>query len=92
MEPPVLVLYQGMSGHCNLIGWAVFRAYVLSTLLVTQLQLTNGREFALGAVLQVPDSWASALASLLHTAMVAIGLVLVIKSEESVSSNDFPTQ
>ena len=88
---PFLVLYQGMSGRTAILLVGLFSAaYVVSTLLVTQLQVTNGRELALGALLQVPGQMGNYFASLLHTAMVAIGLVLVIRIwRESVSSNDF---
>ena len=80
---PFLVLYQGMSGRTAILLVGLFSgAYVLSTLLVTQLQFTNGRELALSAMLQVPGQLGNYVASLLHTAMVAIGLVLVIESGE----------
>jgi len=65
-------------------------AYVLSTLLVTPLQFANGREFALGAAFHVPGQLGSHTASLLHTGMVVIGLVLAIRIwREAVSRNDF---
>ena len=77
---PFLVLYQGMSGRTAILLVGLFSgAYVVSTLLVTQLQLTNGHELELGAVLQVPGQLGDYVASILHTAMVAIGLVLVIR-------------
>ena len=88
---PFLVLYQGMSGRTSILLVGTFSgAYVVSTLLVTQLQLTNGGEFELGAAFLVLGQLGSHAASLLHTVMFAIGLVLVIRIwRESISKNDF---
>jgi uridine kinase len=88
---PFLVLYQAMSGRIAILLVGIFSGvYVLSTLLVTQLEFANGREFALAAALHVPGQWGNHAASLLHTAMVAIGLVLSIRIwRESISRNDF---
>ncbi len=88
---PFLVLYQAMSGRIAILLVGVFSgAYVLSTLLVTQLQFANGFELALGAALHVPGQLGIHAASLLHTAMVAMGLVLALRIwRESVSRNDF---
>lgn len=88
---PFLALYQAMSGRMAIFLVGVFSAaYVLSTLLVTQLQFANGRDFALGAALHIPGQLGSHTASLLHTGMVAIGLVLAIRIwREAISRNDF---
>lgn len=88
---PFLVLYQAMSGRMAITLVSVFSAaYVLSTLLVTPIQFANGREFALGVALHVPGQLGSHTASLLHTGMVAIGLVLAIRIwREAISRNDF---
>ena len=88
---PFLVLYQAMSGRIAILMVGIFSGvYVLSTLLVTQLQFANGHEFALGAVLHVPGLLGSHTASLLHTVMVAIGLILAIRIwRESIGRNDF---
>lgn len=88
---PFLALYQAMSGRMSILLVSVFSAaYVLSTLLVTPLQFANGREFALGVALHVPGQLGSHTASLLHTGMVAIGLVLAIRIwREAISRNDF---
>lgn len=88
---PFLALYQAMSGRMAILLVSVFSAaYVLSTLIVTPLQFANGREFALGAAFHVPGQLGSHTASLLHTGMVAIGLVLAIRIwREAVSRNDF---
>lgn len=86
-----LALYQAMSGRMAILWVGIFSgAYVLSTLLVTQLQFANGRELALGAELHVPWQVGSHAASLLHTTMVAIGLALAIRIwREAISRNDF---
>ena len=88
---PFLALYQAMSGRMAILLVSVFSAaYVLSTLLVTPLQFANGREFALGVGLHVPGQLGSHTASLLHTGMVAIGLVLAIRIwGDAISRNDF---
>ena len=88
---PFLALYQAMSGRMAILLVSVFSAaYVLSTLLVTPLQFANGREFALGVALHVPGQLGSHTASLLHTGMAAIGLVLAIRIwREAISRNDF---
>lgn len=88
---PFLVLYQAMSGRIAILMVGMFSAvYVLGTLLVTQLQFANGNEFALGAILHVPEQLKSHAASLFHTGMVAIGLVLAIRIwREAIGKNDF---
>lgn len=88
---PFLALYQAMSGRMAILLVSVFSAaYVLSTLLVTPLQFVNGREFALEVALHVPGQLGGHTASLLHTGIVAIGLVLAIRIwREAISSNDF---
>lgn len=88
---PFLALYQAMSGRMAILLVSVFSAaYVLSTLLVSPLQFANGLEFALGVTLHVPGQLGSHTASLLHTGMVAIGLVLAIRIwREAISRNDF---
>jgi uridine kinase len=88
---PFLALYQSMSGRMAILLVGVFSAtYVLSTLLVTQLKFANGNELALGAALQASGQLGVQATSLLHTGMVAIGLVLAIRIwREAISRNDF---
>lgn len=88
---PFLALYQAMSGRMAIILVGVFSAaYVLSTLLVTPLQFVNGRELAIGAALHFPGQLGNLAASLLHTGIVAVGLVLAIRIwREAISRNDF---
>jgi uridine kinase len=88
---PFLALYQAMSGRMAILLVSIFSsAYFLSALLVTPLQFASGREFALGVALDVPGQLGSQTASILHTGMVAIGLVLAIRIwREAISRNDF---
>lgn len=88
---PFLALYQAMSGRMAILLVGMFSAtYVLSTLLVTQLKFANGNELALGAALQASGQLGIQATSLLHTGMVAIGLVLAIRIwREAISRNDF---
>jgi len=88
---PFLALYQAMSGRMAILLVGIFSVtYVLSTLLVTQLKFANGNELALGTALQASGQLVSQATSLLHTGMVAIGLVLAIRIwREAISRNDF---
>ena len=88
---PFLVLYQAFSGRIAIILIGVFSAlYVLSTLLVTQLVFASGTNFDLGNMLPILGQQGSHAASLLHTSMVAIGIILVIRIwREAISRNDF---
>lgn len=88
---PFLALYQAMSGRVAILLVGMFSAtYVLSTLLVTRLKFADGNEFALSAALQASGQLGIQATSLLHTGMVAIGLVLVIRIwREAISRNDF---
>jgi uridine kinase len=88
---PFLALYQAMSGRIAIILIGAFSAlYVLSTLLVTPLLFSNGPDFDLGSALHVTGQLGNHAASLLHTTMVAIGVVLAIRIwREAISRNDF---
>lgn len=88
---PFLALYQAMSGRMAILLVGIFSVtYILSTLLVTPLKFANGNELALGAALQASGQLVSQATSLLHTGMVAIGLVLAIRIwREAISRNDF---
>jgi uridine kinase len=88
---PFLALYQAMSGRMAILLVGIFSVtYVFSTLLVTPLKFANGNELALGAALQASGQLVSQATSLLHTGMVAIGLVLAIRIwREAISRNDF---
>jgi uridine kinase len=88
---PFLALYQAMSGRIAWVLVTVFSAmYVLSILLVTPLHFVNGSELTVGAVLNFADQLGGRAVSLLHTGMVAIGLVLAIRIwREAITKNDF---
>jgi uridine kinase len=88
---PFLTLYQAMSGRVSIALIGVFSAmYVLGTLLVTPLQFAGGAEFDLGRALHVSGQQGNHAASLLHTAMVAIGVILALRIwREAISRNDF---
>lgn len=88
---PFLAFYQAMSGRIAIVLIGVFSGlYVLSTLLITPILFANGRDFDLGSALHVSGQLGSHAASLLHTTMVAIGVVLAIRIwREAISRNDF---
>mgnify|MGYP000729963791 FL=1 len=88
---PFLALYQAMSGRVAVLLVGMFSvAYVLSTLLVTQVQFANGYELKLASAFDASGLLGNHVVSLLHTGMVAIGLVLAIRIwREAISRNDF---
>lgn len=88
---PFLAFYQAMSGRIAIMLVGLFSVlYVLSTLLMMPLKLANGNDFDLGHMFQGSALLGSHAVSLLHTTMVAIGVVLVIRIwREAISRNDF---
>ena len=88
---PFLVLYQAMSGRIAILLMGAFSAlYVLSTLLVTPLLFSNGLNFHLSSALHVTGQTGNHAVSLLHTSMVAVGIMLMIRIwREAISRNDF---
>ena len=88
---PFLVLHQALSGRMAILSVGVFSAtYVVSTLIVTELNFANGSVFSLGEVLRASGYLGSQTIFLLHSGMVAIGIVLAIRIwRESVSRSDF---
>lgn len=88
---PFLALYQAMSGRIAILLIAVFSAlYVMSSLLVTPLLFSNKLNFDLTHALHVTGQTENHTASILHTSMVAIGIVLAIRIwREAISRNDF---
>jgi len=88
---PFLVFYQATGGRTSIIMTSVFSGlYILSTLLMMPLQFFNGYVFDLSDVLQLGGEWGGHAASLLHTAMVATGMVLALRIwREAVSHNDY---
>jgi len=88
---PFLALYQAMSGRIATVLVGLFSvAYALSTLLVTQLKFSVWNGLTLGSIPQTPGELGGQVTSILHTVMVAIGLVLAIRIwREGISRNDF---
>jgi len=88
---PFLALYQAMSGRISIILVTSFSAlYVMSSLLVTPLIFSNGLNFYLLHELHVTGQTVNHAASLLHTSMVSIGIVLAIRIwREAIIRNDF---
>lgn len=88
---PFLTLYQARSGRMAIALIGLFSGlYVLGTLLVTRLQFANGSEFNLGSALNMSGTLEQHAASLLHTLMVAIGIVLAIRIwREGITRNNF---
>jgi uridine kinase len=88
---PFLVLYQAMSGRIAILLIGAFSVlYVLSTLLITPLLFSNGINFDLSQALNLAGQTENYSSSLLHTFMVAIGIVLAIRIwREAISCNDF---
>jgi uridine kinase len=87
---PLLVNYQAMSGRIAIVLSAAFSAfYVLSTLLALP-SVPFGLGHADTAILALTGHLEPHVASLLHTAMVAIGIVLALRIwRETVSRNDY---
>jgi uridine kinase len=87
---PLLVSYQAMSGRIAIVLSAAFSfLYVLSTLLVLP-SIHFGFDLDHAKILVVRGYLGSHVASLLHTVMVAIGIVLVLRIwRETVSRNDY---
>lgn len=87
---PLLVSYQAMSGRVAIVLSGAFSAfYVLSTLLALPT-LPFGLGQANTAIFGVTGRLEMHLTSLLHTAMVAIGIVLALRIwRETVSRNDY---
>ena len=88
---PFLVFYQAFSGRVAIVLVGVFSAlYVLSILLVTPLYFGADLNFDLSNALHLNEKLGSHAASLLHTAMATIGIILAIRIwREAISRNDF---
>ncbi len=81
---PLLVIYQAMSGRIAIMLSGAFSILYVLTTLYTQFELPHAAIFELSGHLG-PQA-----ASLLHTVMVAIGIVLAIRIwRETISHNDY---
>lgn len=88
---PFLIIYQAMSGRIAIILIGIFSIlYMLSILLITPLIFSSGLILDLGKFLHFTGQFENHAASILHTIMVAIGVVLVIRVwREMICRNDF---
>ncbi|MDP1955344.1 MAG: uridine kinase [Polaromonas sp.] len=88
---PLLVFYQAMSGRVAIALTGIFSGlYVLSTLLTTPLRFVDYGLFDLVNALRLPGQLGDHAASLLHTTMVATGVILALRIwRETVSRNDY---
>jgi uridine kinase len=88
---PLLVSYQAMSGRVAVVLTALFSAvYALSTLMTNPLHLAAFGTLDILAGLQASPQMAHHLTSLLHTGLVATGVILVLRiARETVRRNDY---
>lgn len=88
---PLLVSYQAMSGRIAIALTAVFSGmYVLSTLLTTPVRFVSEGKFDVVNAFHLSAQLGNHAASLLHTAMVATGVILALRIwRETVSRNDY---
>jgi len=88
---PLLVTYQAKSGRIAIALTAFFSGlYVLSTLLTTNVRFVGGGKLDVMSLLHLSQHLSNHAASLLHTLMVATGIILSLRIwRESVTRNDF---
>ena len=88
---PLLVTYQAMSGRIAIALTGIFTGlYVLSSLLSMPIRFFNADQFYLADVFQLSEQLSNHAASLLHTTMVATGIILALRIwRETVSRNDY---
>jgi uridine kinase len=88
---PLLVTYQFANGKIAIALVGLFSIiYVLSSLLTIPIMLSGIRQFDLINVFHISKQLSNQTASFLHTAMVAMGIILVMRIwRETVSRNDF---
>lgn len=88
---PFLVTYQVMGGRIAIALIGIFSGlYVLSTLLTTPLRFMSVTRFYVVNVFQLSEQLGIHAAALLHTTMVATGIILAMRIwRETVSRNDY---
>lgn len=88
---PLLVTYQAMSGRIAIALTSAFSAlYVVDSLITTPLIINNSSTVDLRHILGVNSDPSHSVLSILHTVMVATGIVLALRIwRETVSRNDF---
>ena len=88
---PLLVTYQAMSGGVAIALTGVFSGlYVLSSLLTTPMRFCEVVQLDIVDAFHLPEQIGNQAASLLHTVMVATGIILALRIwRETVSRNDY---
>lgn len=88
---PFLISYQAMSGRTAIVLTGLFSGlYALSTLLTKPLIFLGLGDFDLVNAIHLSEKLNSHSVSLLHTTMIATGLILVLRIwRETVSRNDY---
>lgn len=88
---PLLVTYQAMSGRIAMALTGIFSGlYVLSSLLTTPLSFMRIGIIDLDKVFHLSENLGNSTTSLLHTIMVATGIILAIRIwRQTVSRNDY---
>jgi len=88
---PFLAFYQAMSGRISILLVMIFSGlYVISSMLIKPLQFSNGITFDLNLTFNDSVFAGDHVASMIHTTMIAIGLLLIIRIwREAISRNDF---
>jgi uridine kinase/uncharacterized membrane protein YtjA (UPF0391 family) len=88
---PLLVSYQTMSGRIAIIMAGIFSGlYVLSSLITTPISFLIIDKLDLVETFQFSHQMGGHTASILHTTMVAAGIILAMRIwRESVSRNDY---
>jgi uridine kinase len=88
---PLLVTYQATSDRISIALTAIFSVlYVLSSLLLTPHALTIFGKLTSVASFHFSEQFSSHAASLVHTTMVAIGIILTVRIwRETVNRNDY---
>lgn len=88
---PLLVTYQAMSGRIAIALTSVFSAlYVLSSLFAMPLRFLSEGRLYLADGLHLSEQMGNHAESLLHTVMVATGIILAMRIwRETVSRNDY---
>ena len=88
---PLLVTYQAMSGRVAVALTSIFSGlYVISTLFTTPLNVQDLGIIDLSYVINLESISGNNALSILHTVMVATGIVLALRIwRETVSRNDF---
>jgi uridine kinase len=88
---PLMVTYQALSGRTAVAMTGIFSGlYVLSSLLASPVRFLNVGQLNVIDVFHLPVQLGNHAASLLHTTMVATGIILAMRIwRETVSRNDY---